>query len=184
MIAAPEWRNVLEDGEALSAVYLITFAAVLEETAQNATTPFFVISAHPQRDRSDTGVTLKAPSSYTKQQMVEAMLDAVGQTQGSRATPLRLLRLAVFREKHSHGEWHDHVAMLASWCFRFLPLKRCAVQEIWLWRSWQEAANAHLKLTALSCELAALSSQLRALGSELRAWSSDPSWSEELRAWS
>ena len=73
---------------------------------------------YSQIDKSDTGVTLKAPSSYTKQQMVEAMLDAAGQTQGPRATPLRFLRLAIFREKHLHGEWRDHVAMLASLCFR------------------------------------------------------------------
>ena len=71
-----------------------------------------------------------------KRAVLDAILDAVENTQGPRLARLRLELMCLFREKHSGGELHDHVALLACRCFRFLPIKRRLLQDYGLASHW------------------------------------------------
>ena len=78
----------------------------------------------PKEPRAADGTVLKTPGSYTQKQLILAMLDAVQKTQGPRLSALRLKLMADFREKHTNGLIHDHLAVLAEHPFRFGPLKK------------------------------------------------------------
>ena len=106
------------------------------ENFQAARKTYLVTFPHPKQDAAANGMKLKAPSSYTKRQITEAMLDAVEKTQGPRLAPLRLLRSSVFRERHEGGDPHDHMAMLGSKCFRFQPLKLVLLKDYGLASHW------------------------------------------------
>jgi len=82
------------------------------------------------------GWNLRSPGSYTREDISNAILDAVSETQGNRVTPLSVLRMCVFRERHADGGEHDHIALLADRCFRWAPLKRVLFSKYGLASHW------------------------------------------------
>jgi hypothetical protein len=76
----------------------------LGEENDNASRKIYLVTLpHPKTSCAQDGTTLKAPSSYTRKQIIQAFLAAMQSTQAGRATPLRLLLMCVFREKHANG---------------------------------------------------------------------------------
>ena len=105
-----------------------------EETASKRV--YLVTFSHPKAATAKDGAALRAPSSYTRKQIAEAMLDAVEKTNGSRLTPLRLQLMCVFREKHGSGALRDHLGLLAARAFRFRPLKLVLLRDYGLASHW------------------------------------------------
>jgi hypothetical protein len=91
---------------------------------------------HPKEDRSKYGFALKAPSQYTREQIIQALLHCVDLTQGPRLSRLRLLLGSVFREKHGNGSLHDHVPAQGCRSFRFNPIKQALLREYGLATHW------------------------------------------------
>ena len=114
-----------EKPDASRAVYNVTFPA-------------------PKEPHASDGTVLKAPGSYTQQQLLHAMLDAVQKTQGPRLTPLRLKLMADFREKHANGFTHDHLAVLAEHPFRFGPLKKVSRHCLVMLSNYLGGASSHM----------------------------------------
>ena len=125
-----------------------------EENAKKVRQVYLVTFPHPKKQKAENGIALKAPSSYTKQQLIDAMLDVVTKTQGPRLAPLRLLLMAIFREQHAMGDLHDHLAVLAATCFRFGPLKRKLLEDYGLATHWS-CSHHHYATCIAYCYLAA-----------------------------
>lgn len=79
-----------------------------EENDKAARTIYLVTLPHPKTSCAQDGTVLKAPSSYTRKQIIQAFLAAMQSTQAGRNTPLRLLLMCVFREKHAKGWTISH----------------------------------------------------------------------------
>ena len=114
-----------------------------EELANKSKQVYLTTFPHPVEETAQDGTRLKAPSSYSKRQILEAIVDVVEKTQGPRLAPLRLELMCLFREKHQGGDLHDHVALLADRCFRFLPLKRQLLRDYGLASHWSCTHNGY-----------------------------------------
>ena len=112
-----------------------------EENPTKSRQVYLVTFPHPKKQKAENGIVLKAPSSYTKQQLIDAMLDVVSKTQGPRLAPLRLLLMAISTEQHAMGDLHDHLAALAATCFRYGPLKRKLLEDYGLATHWSCSHN-------------------------------------------
>jgi hypothetical protein len=116
----PDWLTE-EDAAARSLVFLVTFAAVLEETALQSETP------------------LKTLQGLSRAEIKDAILDAVAHplqdsSQGGRprTKTLEVLKLVVFLEE----PLHFHVALKLNSLSRFLPLKAALRQRSGLASHW------------------------------------------------
>ena len=107
-----------------------------EETKDASKSVYLVTFPHPKQEKNKNGITLKAPSSYTRKQIAQALLRCVELTQGLHLTPLLLLKICIFREKHSNDDLHDHGSLLGSKCFRFNPMKQALLREYGLASHW------------------------------------------------
>ena len=107
-----------------------------EEDLKASNSMYLVTFSHPKQARAKDGTPLKAPSEYTRREILDAMVHAVESTQGPRLAPLRLLLMACFREKHGNGKEHDHVPVLAQHCFRFNPIKQFLLHHFGLASHW------------------------------------------------
>lgn len=97
---------------------------------------YLVTLAHPRVERSSDGVELKAPGAFTREQVRDALLQALEATQGSRASPLTFCLMAIFQEKHASGEIHFHIALKACRCFRFAAVKAQLLANFGLASHW------------------------------------------------
>ena len=61
-----------------------------EELANKSKQVNLTTFPHPVEETAQDGTRLKAPSSYSKRQILEAIVDVVEKTQGPRLAPLRL----------------------------------------------------------------------------------------------
>ena len=106
------------------------------EDPKTAKACYLVTLPHPKMSYSQDGIALKAPSSYTKQEIVQAFLAAMNATNSGRLQDLNFSLLCDFREKHANGEFHDHMATKAQRSFRFMPLKRYLLMNYGLATHW------------------------------------------------
>ena len=116
-----------EDSSARKKIYLLTFP-------------------HPVAATSQDGVVLKTPGSFTKQQLLHAILDSCSKPDYKNAKAagtdqVSLEKATVFSELHAPsgsqvGQVHFHVAVSAAIKFRFLPIKRSLLQLHGLASHW------------------------------------------------
>ena len=116
-----------EDSSARKKIYLLTFP-------------------HPVAATSQDGVVLKTPGSFTKQQLLHAILDSCSKPdyQNAKAAgtdQVSLEKATVFSELHAPsgsqvGQVHFHVAVSAASKFYFLPIKRSLLQLHGLASHW------------------------------------------------
>ena len=120
--AKPDWLTQ-EDDSARCLVFLVTFAAVLSETAQQAETP------------------LKELTDLSRSDIMDAMLDALAhpvveaanQRGGRpRSKGIEAVKLVVFMEEPKHF----HVALRLSAVSRFMPFKTALRQRSGLASHW------------------------------------------------
>ncbi|CAK0841393.1 unnamed protein product [Prorocentrum cordatum] len=120
-----------------------------EEAEQNAKTSVWLVTfTRPLAERAGTGERLAAPGSKTREQMMEAFLDAcanpVRPQQGRAAGQTALPRLAAYfqeyhrpdpdsREQHQHG----HLAVKFGGSVRFLPIKKALLARRGLASHWK-----------------------------------------------
>ena len=106
---------------------------------------YLITLPHPTQSHASTGERLVAPSSFSKQQILEKVLDAfdnpVRTNTWSGAGGFALVRLGVWREWHGANAagvkfQHDHVPVLAVVSFRFLPVKKALLQRHGLASHW------------------------------------------------
>lgn len=117
-VERPDWLTEEDDG-ARSMVFLVTFAAILAESALEAELP------------------LRTLDGLTRQDIHNAMLDAVAnpsvaRTGRRRSVQLEALRMVVFLEEPRHF----HVALKLSGLSRFLPLKAALRSRAGLASHW------------------------------------------------
>ena len=106
---------------------------------------YLVTFPHPRQATSVDGVRLVAPSSMSKDQMLEKIRDAfahpVYRMTDRAVCAVPLSKLGVWREKHQADSAgvrheHDHVAVLGQVCFRFLAVKRALLANHGLASHW------------------------------------------------
>ena len=107
-----------------------------EEDPGKSKSVYLVTFSHPQAERSIDGHVLQAPGNFTREAVRDALLGALAACQAARATPLVFRRMVVFREAHGSGHVHYHIAVAASRCFRFLPIKRALLTMHGLASHW------------------------------------------------
>ena len=113
----------------------------LEPEDDNAKKMVYLLTAsHPLRKHSSCGVLLRAPNTYSKADLLKALLDACEQPMynnlgnAARASHVELSQCGIFQEYHSpnaSGEIHIHyhVPMVAVEGFRWGPVKRALLQR-------------------------------------------------------
>ena len=89
-----------------------------EENDKASKSAYLITFSHPKLATTRDGIELKAPSTYSRRQILEAIIDCIEKTQGARLQRLNLKLMCCFREKHAGGDLHDHVAILADRGFR------------------------------------------------------------------
>lgn len=97
---------------------------------------YLVTLPHTNQETSADGHKLVPPKTFTPAQIGGLFLAALAATQDGRLQPLAFLLLSVFLERHSSGEVHYHIALLADRCFRFTPLKRQLLRANGLASHW------------------------------------------------
>ena len=85
---------------------------------------YLVTLSHTDKEVNADGQKLVAPGVYSRAEIKDFFLGALASTQSSREEPLAFTSMAVFQERHTSGEVHYHVALLAERCFRFAACKR------------------------------------------------------------
>ena len=108
-----------------------------EEAPDKVKKVYLVTFPHPTADG------LRAPGSMARSEVWAALERAVETTNAARATPLQLVQGAVFREKHGHGEVHDHVCVLADRTFRFGPVKTALREGSQLASHWSTSHEGY-----------------------------------------
>lgn len=103
---------------------------------------YLVTFSHP-RDPD-----LKAPGDFTRQEILDAILKAVEDTQGSRLTPLRMKYITVFQERHGNGEVHYHVGVRAERGFRFNTVKQRLLMNHGLASHWSCSHDTYASCVA------------------------------------
>ena len=118
----PEWW-VLEDEDASTAVYLVTFAKILAETALVATTPLRTLDDQTRESIRDA--------------IFEAVKKPVHDTRGGRPTsePATVVKMVVAKE----DPLHFHVALLLSKRVVFHPYKMALRQHSGLASHWSSS---------------------------------------------
>ena len=106
---------------------------------------YLITFPHPRQERAASGERLVAPSSLTKEEMLERILDSfshpiyTGLWLAGGGIPL--MRLGVFREWHKEGEdnaqyEHDHSPVLGVGSFRYNPVKLALLRRHGLASHW------------------------------------------------
>ncbi len=91
---------------------------------------------------------LRAPSSYTQEEILQAVLRSVEATDTNRLSPLPMVLMANFREKHTDGNPHDHVPAKAGRNYRFLPVKQELLRTYGLATHWSCSHNDYSSAVA------------------------------------
>ena len=107
----------MEEPRALRKVYLVTLP-------------------RPQASHSACGRGLVAAGSLSHRQILNAFFSALAATQAARDTPLEFLKGSVFKGQHGSGDFHYHIAVLATTNFRFATLKKQLLQQAGLASHW------------------------------------------------
>ena len=108
---------------------------------------YLVTLPHPKQQKSQDGYTLIAPGSLTREQVLHKFLDSCRSpvyvdARNIRACPsVPLDKTGVWREMHqadANGQAypHDHLPVLASRQFRFMPVKRALLRRHGLASNW------------------------------------------------
>jgi len=97
---------------------------------------YLVTFPHPRQSHAQDGTPLRAPGGYTKQEILSALVASVRHTDQARCSPLPALLMVLFREKHADEHVHDHVAIKAGRCFRFVPIKSQLLRVYGLASHW------------------------------------------------
>jgi len=95
-----------------------------EEKSDASKQAYVVTASHTITEFNISGTKLVTPSSYSREQVRDLMLQALEATQAAKLIPLTILLMAIFQERHVSGQIHYHIALIADRCFRFNPLKK------------------------------------------------------------
>ena len=117
-----------------------------EEAPQRMKRKAYLITfPHPRQETAASGEPLVAPSSLTKEEMLERILDSfnhpiyTGWLHGDGGIPI--VRMGVWREWHKPDEEniryeHDHTPILGAGSFRFHPVKLALLRRHGLASHW------------------------------------------------
>lgn len=148
---AAEVQSILEEalqGAKASAAQQSADSDIGVEDVSKAKRAYLVTLPHTAEATSQDGHKLVPPKAFTPAQIGACFLAALAATQTARVEPLVFLLLSVFLERHSSGEVHYHVAVLADRCFRFVPLKRQLLQTDGLASHWSCSHDGYASCVA------------------------------------
>lgn len=107
-----------------------------EENEKASKEVYLITFAHPRQKHAQDGTELKAPGSYSQQQIITAVVDCVQRTDGNRISPLPLKYMVDYREKHADEFPHDHVALKSDRGFKYNPVKGALLKNYGLASHW------------------------------------------------
>ena len=123
-----------------------------------------VTVSHPQVQRSSCGVVLRAPDTFTKEWLRNAVIDAfadpVFEEQSNRghgrANPAGLVKMRIFKEFHkadANGivHVHYHVVVKTRAKFRFMPIKRALLQRHRIATHWSTSHSEYWSAVRYCC---------------------------------
>ena len=107
-----------------------------EEYARALRMVYNVTCPHPQRGTAEDGTVLRPPGDFSRQEILNAVSLSIQECNASKRFPLKLLMAVVFRERHTDGEVHYHVALMADRQYRFGPIKKALLHNFGLATHW------------------------------------------------
>lgn len=104
--------------------------------------------SHPVQPRAADGTVLRPPGTFSREEIKNAFLSAIHDTNAAKQTPVVILLLVVFREHHAGGEVHYHVASSANRQYRFGPPKRALLEKFGLATHWSTVHDHYASTVA------------------------------------
>ena len=174
-------KEVIESLEAKKASQPSSHSEKLGEECNNPRRAYLVTLSHTNREENADGQKLVAPGTFTRAEIKDFFLGALVSTRANREQPLAFTSMAVFQERHTSGEVHYHVALLADRCFRFAALKRHLLAAHGLASHWSGKTDGYAGCVAY-CYLPSPTKALEELDPTPELWpSTHPPLSEASR---